>query len=90
MRCVVRGKRIYIFPLSQNTLLGTALRREKNLTTQLPRTTLGTGLAKQIAKNLSLCALSAAENIINCFLSPYALGTRTALLLPGQGCKGTH
>ncbi|EOD20525.1 hypothetical protein EMIHUDRAFT_208422 [Emiliania huxleyi CCMP1516] len=22
--------------------------------------------------------------------TPYALGTRTALLLPGQGCKGTH
>ena len=30
------------------------------------------------------------QNLINCFLSPYALGTRTALLRPGQGCKGTH
>ena len=36
------------------------------------------------------CVRSVAENLINCFVSPYALGTRTALLIPGQGCKGTH
>ena len=31
-----------------------------------------------------------AEKLINCFLSPYALGTRTALLRPRQGGKGAH